>query len=273
MCGIIGYVTGKKEVDRTELQYMIHDMFIASQARGQDATGYGYINTDNKVVVDKAPITAVEFVKRLGDVPFDKVKIFMGHTRAATKGDPKSSENNHPIVSKDSGLVLVHNGIVATKKKLKTDGEVDSEVLLRLIELRTDVKEGIKFAEENYTGSAAYALIGIDFPNKIYLVRSGNPMSLAYIKELDLVLFASTESILKSGMNDYYSYLDFFIEKKKRYSALFQDMDDNSMLSIQTTVKGLTIKKEEFKKKKETGFYYVQGQNKPQWWSRGVDCD
>ena len=274
MCGIIGYVKGRKEIDKTELQYIMHDMFIASQARGTDATGYGYINKDGRAVVDKAPIVAAEFVKRLNDINFDEVNILLGHTRAATKGDPKNSENNHPIVSKDSGLVLVHNGIVNTKKKLKTDGEVDSEVILRLIELRQDVVAGIKFAEENYSGSAAYALIGVDFPNRVYLVRSGNPMVLAYIKELDLVLFASTETIIKAGLNDYKCFLGFFWEKRKRRVAIFQEMDDNSMLSIQTGVKGISIKKETFKKK-ESGFYYVksdyqQKDHSGQWWQRPV---
>jgi len=261
MCGIIGYVKGRKEVDKTELQEMMRDMFISSQSRGVDATGYGYIS-EGRVVVDKAPVPATGFVKRLNDVPWDEVDIFMGHTRAATKGDPKNPENNHPLVSKLSGLALVHNGIVSTSKKLKTDGEVDSEVLLRLIELKADVYEGIKFAEEHYSGSAAYALIGTHFPNRLYLVRSGNPMVLAYVQDLDLILYASTEAIIKAGLNDYKCHLGFFWEKRKRHTALFQDMDDNSMLSIQKGSKGFTIRKEEFKKKKDELY-------NAQWWKSG----
>ena len=242
MCGIIGYVKGKKDIDKEVLRDMVHDLLIACQSRGVDATGYGYIK-DGKVVVDKAPGPAMGFVERLRDIPFDEVQLFVGHTRAATKGSPQNNENNHPIVSKDSGLLIAHNGVVSSHKDLKQDGEVDSEVILRLIELRQDVVEGIKYAEDNYTGPSAYVLLGVDFPKKMYIVRSGNPMVLAYLPELDLVLFGSTERIIRAAIQDKKCHLNYFWEKNKRYEALFQEMDDDAVLTVSSVTRGISIKR------------------------------
>lgn len=231
MCAIIGYVKGSKKLETDTLRGMMRRMFLAAQSRGRDATGYGFVK-DKNLYIKKAPGLAKDFVKYLEEVPFADVPIFIGHTRAATKGDPKDTENNHPIYSKDSGMAIVHNGQIWTKKDLKTDGKCDSELILRLIELRVEPYAGMKFADENFHGGAAYALIGVDFPNTLYLFRRTNPITVAYIPKLDLFLFASTKAIIEAGLTKNREFLGYFRKTVHMYSAVYREVEDDSILVV-----------------------------------------
>jgi glucosamine 6-phosphate synthetase-like amidotransferase/phosphosugar isomerase protein len=152
-------------------------------------------------------------------------------------------------MSKATNLAIVHNGMVRSQKKVKTDGQVDSEEVLRLIEMKDNVIEGIKYAEENYTGVSAYAMIGANMPDALFLVRSGNPIMLCYVRELDIVLFASTREILQASLQEYKCYMNFFVEKRHKHEAVFQGMEDNSYLLISRAGGKLTFKSEKFEKK------------------------
>ena len=271
MCGIFGYVKGVKEVDEEALRGRVRRLFVASQMRGRDATGYGYLG-DNGLVIHKEPVPAKEFIPCLKDVPFGNIDVFLGHTRAATHGSTENSENNHPIVSKDSGIALIHNGVISSQKDLRTDGEVDSELILRLIELRLDVVEGIRFAEKNYTGTAAYAFIGTEFPNKVYLVRSGNPIWLAYVKEWDMVFFASTKEMLRIAFSSYEFKFGYFAQRTEDYTLMYKEMADNSWLSIKKrTKKGISIREgvtEREHKKKEPAIRFRHNIDLSDWVSK-----
>lgn len=258
MCGIVGWIQGKKKIKQEELQLITKKLFMSAQSRGSDATGMGYIE-DGKMTVIKDAVPASKFLPYVDMVPTDKVKIFIGHTRAATQGHPSNNMNNHPIVSKVSSIALVHNGYARTQVKLKKDAEVDSEDILRLVEQKDKVEDGITYAEKKYTGASAYAIIGTKFPDTIYLVRSGQPLWLGYVKELDLIVFASTQDIVSFGMSDYKLHHKIFLEKRKKYSVLWKELDDNGYIVIHRKKDGFSFHTESFKKETQGYFQTYYG--------------
>lgn len=238
MCGILGFVKGRKEIPEPILKSILKPMFLACQNRGSDATGYAYVNGKH-IYVRKSPVPATTFVKTLDCDRWDGVNIFIGHCRAATNGKPSQNENNHPIISKVSKIAIAHNGVVSTKvRDLKVDSECDSELILRLIEQKNSILKGIQYADENIWGSATYSLIGASFPNILYLVRDSNPLALAYLPEFDLILYASTKEIIKAGVSTYHQKFGFFSDRKYRYKVIFEECPDDTILIIKRSENG-----------------------------------
>lgn len=238
MCGILGYVKGSVEIEPKLLSQVMTRMFISAQSRGRDATGFAYLNTDGHLAVVKQAVPASQFLDAIRDVDYGKVDIFIGHTRAATQGSPKDNVNNHPIMSKESKMALTHNGMIRSSVRLKQDGEVDSEAILRLVEQKSNVVDGIRHAYKNYHGQAAFAIIGEKFPDKLYLARDGNPLVLAYVKELDLILYASTEQIIRAGLSTDKLHYGFFSERETLYKALFEEVEDDTILVVKRCSNG-----------------------------------
>jgi hypothetical protein len=74
--------------------------------------------------------------------------LLLVHARAASYGEPSANINNHPFVSSDWNLGLVHNGCITEYDELRLKYEVlsrcDSEILLRMIEAGPNRLEGIQ---------------------------------------------------------------------------------------------------------------------------------
>lgn len=98
--------------------------------------------TDSKVFFHKEPVKASHFIKkdiwrRLSKVDLDLAIV---HCRQASQGQPANNRNNHPFISHDRRLALIHNGKIgeweyeALKKRYEVSSECDSEMLLRIIE-------------------------------------------------------------------------------------------------------------------------------------------
>ena len=68
------------------------------------------------------------------------LNILLVHSRRASQGigEPANNANNHPFVSDDGNLALIHNGRIFEFDKLKNDypiiSQCDSEILLRIVE-------------------------------------------------------------------------------------------------------------------------------------------
>ena len=66
--------------------------------RGTHATGSAYINPKTgKRVITKAPISASQFVPKVGANLCNGASTAILHTRYATQGSPTNAGNNHPI--------------------------------------------------------------------------------------------------------------------------------------------------------------------------------
>lgn len=275
MCGITGFITSKDNSRNPEVRKELHRimtrLLLASQVRGHDATGVAQLNEYGDMMYAKQGITATEFVKKPVWKAWKTSNILTGHTRSGTQGDAKDNRNNHPIFSKASRLCLCHNGVISnddslkTEFKLKCDGKVDSEVILRLIEKKMNGKnngnivKAIKGAMKEIRGSATFSVIGEDYPHLLFLVKSNNPLCIAYIKELDTIFYASTQEILSVGFERVKYLFNFIAIRERMYDAIYQDLDDDTVVVIEKKDgEEFRIKQEGFEKKK---YYYFSSKS------------
>jgi predicted glutamine amidotransferase len=142
MCGIAGYIGQSK---KPKLTYeLITALFDYLEIRGTDAAGVWGTETgkNGRVIYHKEPIKSSQFIKNSFWKKLRKVKMDMMlvHARATSRGGGHAStnSNNHPFVSDDKKLAMIHNGTLdeATflKKKYQIRSQTDSEVLLRMYE-------------------------------------------------------------------------------------------------------------------------------------------
>lgn len=215
MCGICGYLATKRGTGK-QAKAVMHRLLVASQVRGTDAAGIAYVNHDGLLNVVKQPGRAADLVDGKAYkycLTHNNPDVMIGHTRAKTQGDAKDNNNNHPLHT-PGGLALVHNGIIHNeaalfaKYKLPRTGEVDSEIIIRLIEHyhRTERKSmvnAIKAAADEISGGMACAMIDKTAPDKLYLWASDNPLALAYEHDTGVVYFGSTPDILETSLIQY----------------------------------------------------------------------
>ncbi len=240
MCGICGYIS-QLESDQGELKKIFEKLLVASEVRGEDATGWAMVTEKKSTIYCKAPVKASKFVQQSVFKKFKPSSLVIGHTRQGTQGSPSQNANNHPIVTRD-GLALVHNGIIFNdgevkgKFNLKVDGEVDSEVLVRLVEefrAKEGMEKAIKKALKELRGSAAAGLISPREPDTLYLVCADNPLSLAYHERLKTIFFASTSSILEKSLLQAKKVLGFFATYAQEEGVVINEVENNTLVVIQ----------------------------------------
>lgn len=197
MCGIMGYVrTGEQTVMTWPV---VKQTYAAISVRGRDAAGFGVMNREeNKVLVAKAAITSIQMA---GRKDFKKAAnmgdIIIGHSRAATSGDPSDNENNHPFWTDDGRYVLIHNGVIRDNPEdLETESECDSEIALRMVERHGVYDAACRMAE---WPNSDYALMVLDRKEKSLFVWRNEWRPCAFVKahtHLGGYLLASTATIL-----------------------------------------------------------------------------
>lgn len=138
----------------------------------------------------------------MGKLPADATSFIM-HTRAATHGSPKDNNNNHPVISPQGTIRLVHNGIIYNhedvRKVLGEVGEglpeVDSSVIPAMIETF-----GLS-STEHIAGQAACAWFDEDTGDTIHIAKfHSNPIAYAWLADGSFV-FASTPDILGRALD------------------------------------------------------------------------
>jgi glucosamine 6-phosphate synthetase-like amidotransferase/phosphosugar isomerase protein len=142
MCGIAGYVGTSKNPD---LSFeIISGLFREIESRGKDASGYWGVSESDQVLFHKEPTPSSDFVRSdiWKSVREHNPSTLICHAREASKGvgPPSDNSNNHPFVSEDMTVALVHNGripdetYVPFKHKHQLKSDCDSEVLLKMFE-------------------------------------------------------------------------------------------------------------------------------------------
>jgi predicted glutamine amidotransferase len=159
MCGIAGFVGQSLHPKATYA--LMTNLALKTQERGREATGiWGAQGGENgQIIYHKEPINSTEFVqtpewKKLRS--FDP-QVLLVHCREPTQsaGSPKTNRNNHPHVSSDYSVALVHNGKVEEYFRLKSKYEkaiksqCDSEMILRIFEQGEHVPNA-EFLKEKY---------------------------------------------------------------------------------------------------------------------------
>ena len=142
-----GYIGESKKPDITYA--IITSLFAQTESRGRDAAGFwGTQKDDGKILYHKEPIPSSEFVKKDIWKKTSKMdpNILLVHSRGASVGvgTPSVNANNHPFVSTDKEIGLVHNGRIPDleynmlKKKYEVSSTCDSEIFLRIFEAADD---------------------------------------------------------------------------------------------------------------------------------------
>lgn len=180
MCGIAGFI-GKATNPKVSFQ-LLQSLLLKTEHRGPEATGFWGCQSgvDGKLIYQKEPIKASEFIKRpmwefLGKF---NPSLLISHCREPTMtggtGSPKINKNNHPHISEDMNVALIHNGKVEEYQSLKSDAtfrgttfsECDSEMILRIFERGELFRNEEKLLAERYPDLAekdiAHRIYGIE---------------------------------------------------------------------------------------------------------------
>jgi glucosamine 6-phosphate synthetase-like amidotransferase/phosphosugar isomerase protein len=221
MCGIFGvsrrgasYVIDAATNNRYNNLYRSYFLKLMklSQQRGSDSTGMFLLkDTSDTVVKRNADIfmfkdskASSEFAndircKAILENVSEDTKVIVGHTRAATSGDPKCNKNNHPFLC--GRIIGVHNGVItnwmelADKYKIALKSECDSEIIFALInhwiKLGNSMNVSIQKAAKEIVGSMACAVIDTENVSSITLFRRDAPLFLKTVEMQNIVLFAS----------------------------------------------------------------------------------
>lgn len=123
---------------------MITALFDYLELRGTDAAGIWGVESGKKsrVIYHKEPIKSSEFIQSEMWKRIQKLKpnLLLCHARATSPGlgPASTNSNNHPFVSSDRRIGMIHNGRLTEfdflKKKYEIKSNTDSEVLLRMYE-------------------------------------------------------------------------------------------------------------------------------------------
>jgi glucosamine 6-phosphate synthetase-like amidotransferase/phosphosugar isomerase protein len=142
MCGIAGFIGLSKKPKAT--YEIMTNLFDFLEFRGTDASGIWATEAgkNGKVYYHKEPIKSSQFVQKdfWKKTRRSKLNLLLAHARSTSKGGGHASNNgnNHPFVSLDKRIGMVHNGTIeeATflSKKYQCISETDSEVILRIFE-------------------------------------------------------------------------------------------------------------------------------------------
>jgi hypothetical protein len=147
LCGIAGFI-GQSKLPDVTCEIITH-VFSRTEVRGIDAAGFWGVDAEGNVLYHKEPCRSSELVKKDAwkEVITRPLDLLLVHARAASQGvgEPYINRNNHPFLSTDGSLGLIHNGRITEYETLRNKYQVlsdcDSEILLRIIEAGEDYND------------------------------------------------------------------------------------------------------------------------------------
>lgn len=226
MCGIFG-VMGNFLTDSEKNLFC--DLLAISYLRGSDSTGVLALKHNHSVKKDEASIKYTvakdtvdpfDFInsQRMTELRTGSPFLFLGHTRAATKGNVTVA-NAHPFVFPN--VIGVHNGTLEGNYPFKNEYETDSEALYRLINDK-GIEEALRELEDK--SFPAYSLVYFDLSNGTlnFIRNSKRPMTIAWSAYENLLVFGSE-----------YLLIDIMM---KRRNMKFSDKPGNTPFSTEPGV-------------------------------------
>lgn len=197
MCGIAGF--SKPEGSGVNARDLAHRLLASIESRGSHAAGFAYVGADGTMGIYKNPKPGSQL--NLGELPRDAMAVIM-HTRYATQGSPKDNRNNHPVLSVDRSLALVHNGVISNDYALRDElglskehGEVDSLVIPSLI-----AQQGVESLTK-LSGYASIAWLSQDTGRLMHIARlKSSPVSYTQLYDGTFVM-ASTTPLLDDALD------------------------------------------------------------------------
>ena len=236
MCGIGGLKRfGTDPIRRDHLESLL----LSLQSRGNDASGLAVANPigheKEGIHVFKTDdpawemISSSEYEKFLSEFFVPETVTVILHTRAATKGNPRDNDNNHPMF--DGKTAVIHNGVIynddALFKELNLTrcAETDSDILRAILDKEDLTQTGIRRLSR-VTGSAAIAAVTPKNPNLLLLARSGSPIVCAEVG--DFLVFASEKSAIHGAMRPWVEKWGLEFQKASPNGIGWLTMPDNT---------------------------------------------
>lgn len=218
MCGIAAFSLAPGS--NINARALAHALLTQIEDRGSHASGFAYVDQAGNPGIYKQPKPGSQL--SLGEMP-RRIKSAILHTRYATQGLPSDNRNNHPVLSTDNRIALVHNGVISNDHQLReglgiTDkhGEVDSIVIPSLI-AQGGVKDLSKLA-----GYAAIAWIDGTEGNGVIRIARLKTSPVAYTHLFDgSFVMASTPQLLRKALE----------QANLEYGAVFE-LDSSKLISV-----------------------------------------
>lgn len=217
MCGITGFIGKTKNKELSDI--LTTSLFEFSESRGTDASGFWSTerSLNGKIIYFKEPTKSSKFIKKDSWKEFLKKEcdLLLAHCRYATGlGEPFFNENNHPFVTSNKSLAIIHNGKISNinyyelKERYETNTKCDSEIFLRIIESKINegVLEGIKeilsFVNEVHM-AIAIGQKQIDGTKNLWIFRNEHrPLWICDLRdELGQIFFFSELKIWFEALN------------------------------------------------------------------------
>ena len=216
MCGINGILIspGRTPSQLKRIRELFTANLLANEQRGREATGIALLNNNSGLRLNKAPITASEFIHSPGylrvlNAVSENTTVLLGHTREPTKGSPQKNANNHPIIR--GNIVGVHNGTISNDDLIFARqtigghriGSVDSEALIALLDsISADMvlpSYGGKLYLLSKTVIGSYVVLYVNpaLPYAVFLLKYKNPVSVYWNQELGALFFSSRYLFLR----------------------------------------------------------------------------
>jgi len=232
MCGICGI---RRFGDEPIEEHQINMLLMMNERRGNQATGVGIQQENGDTFIYKTDdpagtmVASKRYKEWLKEYLTADARIVIGHTRAATQGDPRKNENNHPVCA--GKTAIIHNGMISndyvlfSSMKLERKAQVDSDIIRAILDDKGLTKEGGK-ALSRINGSAAIAAISPDYPGKLLLARSGSPIVLA--EAGGLMIWASEKVAIHNSMRRYEDRRGVWMQRQRPDLAM-STMTNNSV--------------------------------------------
>lgn len=195
MCGVLGITIA----EFNERDYdLVRSLFLQSMIRGKHATGVSYVK-NGEVHTIKEPIPADEFIQKqnLENWRNEDGNLYcIGHIRYSTS----DLRYNQPFSTRSLGIA--HNGVISQEPPstwyetfaLQTEGENDSELILRALE--SSQQPLTKF-------NPASMAVCVLYNDKRLQAFRNEARPLHYYSDPRMTIFTSTEDIAKrSGVNN-----------------------------------------------------------------------
>ena len=183
MCGISGYFATDSKPSSE-----IFDILIKyGEMRGTDAAGYCILDSKDGVHIDSFQSRSLTSVySALKGISFNQHDILLMNHRARPEMESESidSDSIQPIIYKDEGLYLIHNGSVSNfiYEELKQQGfepktKLDSEAIIWAY---LNNGRNMEMTMEYLSGGFSFLMADLK-KRKLYAVNTHNPMYCGYV--------------------------------------------------------------------------------------------
>ena len=193
MCGRVGYI-GTRAASGSLIEGL-----KTLEYRGYDSAGVATIS-EGALQRTRAKGKLINLQTKLEGLE-DPAKVGIGHTRWATHGKPEE-HNAHPHTDENERLAVVQNGIIENYRELREElkekgytfcSATDTEVIPHLIDeyLKNPLEdkvlsgqsallEAVRQAVNRLTGAFALAIVSVDFPDELIVVRQQAPLAIGF---------------------------------------------------------------------------------------------